>query len=141
MIAKPGSGRGSRLKSTIATLLVAIAAIAAAGCSQGSSPRTDTAEQTGRAGSGTGTAVRAGAVDAARLANAAAEPGEWFTSGRDSEGTYYSPLTSINGGNVERLGFAWDHALGTRRGLEATPIVVDGVMYFPGNWGRVYALD
>src|SRR5271163_5151487 len=53
----------------------------------------------------------------------------------------YSPLEAINDKNVERLGFAWDYKLGTKRGLEATPVVVDGVMYAAGNWGRVYALD
>ena len=83
----------------------------------------------------------AAAVDAARLANAAREPDQWFAPGRDAEGTYYSPLNAINDGNVARLGFAWDYRLGTHRGLEGTPVVVDGVMYAPGNWGRVYALD
>jgi quinohemoprotein ethanol dehydrogenase len=81
------------------------------------------------------------AVDAARLANAAREPDQWFTPGRDAEGTYYSPLNAINDRNAARLGFAWDYHVATRRGLEGTPVVVDGVMYAPGNWGRVYALD
>ncbi len=81
------------------------------------------------------------AVDAARLANAAREPDQWFTPGRDAAGTYYSPLDGINAQNVARLGFAWDYRLGTKRGLEGTAVVVDGVMYAPGNWGRVYALD
>ncbi|MBS0366579.1 MAG: PQQ-dependent dehydrogenase, methanol/ethanol family [Proteobacteria bacterium] len=71
----------------------------------------------------------------------AAEPGQWFTPGRDGQGTYYSPLTLINDHNIARLGFAWEYPLGTRRGQEATPVVVDGVLYASGNWGRVYALD
>lgn len=87
------------------------------------------------------TVVPAGAVDAARLAQAAHEPDQWFTPGRDAAGTYYSPLSDINEQNVSRLGFAWDYATGTKRGLEATPVVIDGVMYAAGNWGRVYALD
>jgi quinohemoprotein ethanol dehydrogenase len=93
--------------------------------------------------SGTATmpAARAGQVTAARLASADTEPGEWFTTGRDGRGTYYSPLADINATNAAQLGFAWEYRLGTRRGLEATPVVVDGVMYFPGNFGRVYALD
>ena len=69
------------------------------------------------------------------------EPDEWFTSGRDAQGSYYSPLESINETNVGRLGFAWEYKLGSNRGLEATPLVVDGVMYTSGNWGRVYALE
>jgi len=80
-------------------------------------------------------------VDAKRLAGVDQEPDQWLTPGRDGGGTYYSPLDTINDKNVERLGFAWDYKLGTKRGLEATPVVVDGVMYAVGNWGRVYAVD
>jgi len=87
------------------------------------------------------TPPRAGQVDAARLAAAAGEPGEWFTTGRDGNGTYFSPLTQIDASNVTRLGFAWEYRLGTRRGLEATPVVVDGALYVSGNFGRVYAVD
>jgi quinohemoprotein ethanol dehydrogenase len=82
-----------------------------------------------------------GTVDAARLANAASEPGQWFTAGRDAQGTYFSPLTAVNTQTVSQLGFAWEYKLGTYRGLEATPVVVDGVMYTSGNYGRVYALE
>lgn len=87
------------------------------------------------------TPQRFGAVDAERLAHAAKEPGEWFTNGGDGSGAYHSRLAQINDTNVQRLGFAWDYALHTSRGLEATPIVVDGTLYTSGNWGRVYALD
>ena len=83
----------------------------------------------------------AGSVDRARLDNAAHEPDEWFTTGRDAAGSYHSPLTQINAQTVSRLGFAWDYKLGTHRGLEATPIAVDGGLYAVGNFGRVYALD
>lgn len=65
----------------------------------------------------------------------------WSTNGRDWRGTYYSPLERISAANVSRLGFAWQYELDTRRGLQGTPLVIDGVMYFSGNWGRVYALD
>jgi quinohemoprotein ethanol dehydrogenase len=80
-------------------------------------------------------------VDAERLAKAAQDPDNWFTPGRDAEGTYYSPLDAIDDHNVSRLGFAWEYKLGTKRGLQGTPVVVDGVMYASGNWGRVYAVD
>ncbi len=83
----------------------------------------------------------AGAVDYARLKRADKEPQNWFTSGRDLSGTYYSPLKQINDKNVGKLGFAWDYDTGTQRGLEATPVVIDGVLYTSGNWGRVYALN
>jgi len=82
-----------------------------------------------------------GKVDAARLAHLAAEPGQWLTSGRDSGKTHYSPLDLINEQNAGRLGFAWQYETGTARGMEATPIVADGVLYTSGVAGRVYALD
>jgi quinohemoprotein ethanol dehydrogenase len=84
----------------------------------------------------------AGNLDAARLGAADAEPQNWFTGGRDKDGTYYSPLAKIDAKNVEQLGFAWTYDLGDpMRGQEATPIVIDGVMYTSGTWGYVYAID
>jgi quinohemoprotein ethanol dehydrogenase len=83
----------------------------------------------------------AGAVDADRMKASASDPDDWLASGRDQDGTYYSPLARINSRNVGKLGFAWQYDLGTFRGQEATPIVVDGVMYTSGTWGYVYAVD
>ena len=86
-------------------------------------------------------APAAGQIDAARLAGALAEPDQWLATGRDGNGSYHSPLKDIDAGNVAKLGFAWEYKLGTRRGLEATPVVVDGTLYVSGNFGRVYAVD
>jgi quinohemoprotein ethanol dehydrogenase len=72
---------------------------------------------------------------------AAGEPDQWLTPRRDANGTFYSPLRDINAGNVGKLGFAWDYQLGTNRGQQSTPLVIDGVMYASSNFGRVYALD
>lgn len=72
---------------------------------------------------------------------AATEPGNWYTGGRDVGKSYYSPLESINKETVGRLGFAWEFRLNTKRGLEATPIVIDGIMYTSGPYGKTYALD
>jgi quinohemoprotein ethanol dehydrogenase len=82
-----------------------------------------------------------GQVDTKRLLAADKHPGEWLTGGRDFGEGYYSPLTQINKKNVDQLGFAWDYDTHTNRGLEATPIVVDGVMYTSGSTGKTYALD
>jgi quinohemoprotein ethanol dehydrogenase len=87
----------------------------------------------------TSTGAGYGRADAARLRSADSEPGEWLTNGRD--GTYNSLLKQINDKTVEDLGFAWEFSTETHRGLEATPLVVDGIMYTTGNWGAVYALD
>lgn len=82
-----------------------------------------------------------GKLDRARLLAVDSEPGAWLTTGRDFGKTHYSPLDLINEQNVQRLGFAWQFETGTGRGMEATPIVIDGVMYTSGVAGRVYALD
>lgn len=73
--------------------------------------------------------------------DAIAQSGEWPSPGGDGSQAYFSPLSQINVKNAMQLGFAWDYALHTSRGLEATPIVIDGTMYTSGNGGRVYALD
>jgi quinohemoprotein ethanol dehydrogenase len=111
--------------------LVGAALAAVAGCSRSPAPSSSVAAP----------AAKYGEVDAARLAAAGRDPDAWLTPGRDAAGSYYSPLADINDKNVQRMGFAWDYHLGTKRGLEATPVVVDGVMYTSGNWGRVYAVD
>src|SRR5258708_560620 len=81
-----------------------------------------------------------GDVDFTRLKRSTQTGDDWMVNGRDIGGTYFSPLSAINKSNVGQLGFAWDYKLGTRRGLEATPIVVDGVMYAVGNFGHVYSV-
>jgi quinohemoprotein ethanol dehydrogenase len=83
----------------------------------------------------------AGRIDAQRLGALDGEPGQWFTTGRDGGKTHYSPLDGINAQNVERLGHAWSFETGTNRGMEATPVIVDGVLFASGVAGRVYALD
>ena len=85
--------------------------------------------------------LAAGDIDGARLKAADSEPQNWFTLGRDGNQTYFSPLSLIDASNVGRLGFAWTYEFATERGQEATPIVVDGVMYTSGTWGYVYAVD
>ena len=75
-------------------------------------------------------------------APAAADGRNWSTGGGDAAGSYYSPLTTINASNVKDLGFAWAYDLGApHRGQEATPVVVDGVLYTSGTWGYVYAVN
>jgi quinohemoprotein ethanol dehydrogenase len=83
----------------------------------------------------------AGQIDRERLLAADSQPENWLTTGRDFGKTHYSPLTSINRETVGKLGFAWEYHTRTVRGLEASPIVVDGVMFTSGTEGRVYALD
>lgn len=65
----------------------------------------------------------------------------WTTTGGGFDETHYSPLDKINATNVTDLGFAWSFDTGTTRGLESTPVMVDGVLYATGTVGQVYALD
>ena len=78
-------------------------------------------------------------VDAGAIINAT--PGEWLTHGRTYSEERFSPLNKIDAANVVDLGLAWVFDLGVSRGIEATPIVHDGVMYVTGSWNIVYALD
>ncbi len=90
----------------------------------------------------TGALMDSGAARASTNPAAVDAPQNWVAGGRDTAGTYFSPLQQINTGNVGSLGFAWDYDLGNpQRGQEATPLVVDGVMYTSGTWGYVYAVD
>ena len=66
---------------------------------------------------------------------------DWVTTGGDWAGSHFSRLTDIAKENVDQLGLAWEYDLGTARVQEATPVVIDGVMYTSGNLGRVYALN
>ncbi|MEM7283870.1 MAG: PQQ-dependent dehydrogenase, methanol/ethanol family, partial [Pseudomonadota bacterium] len=65
---------------------------------------------------------------------------EWFTTGGQFSEKHHSSLARINQETVERLGFAWEYDLGSRRGVEATPVIVDGVIYASGPWGETYAV-
>jgi quinohemoprotein ethanol dehydrogenase len=86
-------------------------------------------------------APQAGRVDSARVAQADREADQWLVHGRTPSEQRHSPLTSIDRGNVKTLGLAWSFDFGSTRGVEATPIVVDGVMYVSASWSVVFALD
>ena len=66
---------------------------------------------------------------------------EWRLHGNDVGEQRHSPLRQINADNVNRLGLAWYFDMYTRRGVEATPLMVDGTLYVSGSWSMVYALD
>lgn len=81
----------------------------------------------------------------------------WPMYGHDPESTRYSPLKQINTQNVQNLTPAWTYHLtkdgprpkksgpvgrgGGRRSSQATPIMVNGVLYMPTPYGTVIALD
>jgi PQQ-dependent dehydrogenase (methanol/ethanol family) len=82
-----------------------------------------------------------GGIDDARLRAADTEPGSWLAHGRTWAEQRFSRLDRIDDANVANLQLRWSFPTGTKRGLEATPIVVDGVMYTTSTWSVVYALD
>jgi len=108
------------------TLFLAVAACGDAG-------ETDPPATPGPAGIVTDAAPEAWTVEGSE--------GDWITHGRDHAETRFSPLAQITDGNVDQLGLAWSFSTDTERGLEATPLVIDGVMYTTGSWSVVFALD
>ncbi|MFW6093264.1 MAG: PQQ-dependent dehydrogenase, methanol/ethanol family [Pseudomonadota bacterium] len=80
-------------------------------------------------------------VNGERITGADAEPGNWLSHGRNYAEERFSPLDAINQETVDDLGLAWYWDTGTTRGLEASPIVVDGVMFTTGSWSVVWAHD
>ena len=78
---------------------------------------------------------------------------EWPVYGGDASGTRFSPLDEIDRTNVDRLEVAWTYHTGdvseggsdsparNRSSFQATPLVVDGVLYVVSAFSRVIALD
>lgn len=78
---------------------------------------------------------------------------EWRSYGGDPGGTRFSPLTQINRSNVSQLRRAWTYHTGEVNAemrnsnghripsFEATPLEVDGVLYFSTPANRVIALN
>src|SRR6476646_5126464 len=60
---------------------------------------------------------------------AMADSASWPSYGRDQSNQRYSPLSQIGSGNVARLRLAWKYHTGIPHAFEASPVVVDGVMY------------
>ncbi|SFM99791.1 PQQ-dependent dehydrogenase, methanol/ethanol family [Variovorax sp. OV329] len=80
-------------------------------------------------------------VDGAFIRANAARTGDWPSHGLDYAETRFSKLEQVNAGNVKDLGLAWSYNLESTRGVEATPLVVDGIMYVSASWSVVHAID
>ena len=79
--------------------------------------------------------------EAADIQAVAGPDAEWPMHGRTAREERFSSLKSIDRNSVARLGLAWSYKTGTNRGLEATPIMVDGKLYATGSWSIVFAVD
>jgi quinohemoprotein ethanol dehydrogenase len=80
-------------------------------------------------------------ADDQTLANAQDHKGDWLTHGLNYAEDRFSLLDQINKDNVKDLGLAWTIDLASKRGVEATPLYTEGLMYVTGAWSVVYAID
>lgn len=127
------SGSGFR---ALQTGLLAVALTTAVGCS-----RDDEKLAAASAPEATAEMSVIAAVDGKRIEQADLQPGNWMAHGRTYDEQRFSPLSALDTSNVDELGLAWYFDLPDDRGIEATPIVVDGVMYVTGAWSKIFALD
>ncbi len=81
------------------------------------------------------------AVNESRILAAEDDTANWLSHGRTYAEQRYVPLSNINPGNIDRLGLAWHFDFPTRRGIESTPLIIDGVMFVTSSWSMVFALD
>ena len=86
-------------------------------------------------------AALAAGVDEAAIRATERAGGEWLSHGRTYAEQRFSPLKQIDASNVRSLGLAWYMDLDNTRGLEATPLFHDGVIYTSMSWSRVIAVD
>ena len=74
--------------------------------------------------------------------NSMAHDNDWSWYHGNDNATRYSALEQINTSNIDNLNVAWIHHAGNiKQGLEATPLVIDGIMYYSGSYNRTFALD
>src|SRR3954466_8980612 len=84
-----------------------------------------------------------------RILNARDEPHNWLTYYGAYNGQRYSPLDQLNASNVSKLKPEWVYQIGSMGmhsgastyAWEASPIVVDGVMFVSAWDGQLFALD
>ena len=82
-----------------------------------------------------------GKVNAAFMQSNATQTADWPSYGLDYAETRHSKLNQISTANVKDLGLVWSYNLESKRGVESTPVVVDGIMYVTASWSIVHAVD
>jgi alcohol dehydrogenase (cytochrome c) len=76
------------------------------------------------------------------LRNASREAGNWVTYSGSYDGHHHSSLNQIHLGNISNLRLKWVYQMPTvERGVKATPLVINGVMYVAQAPNDVVALD
>ena len=91
---------------------------------------------------------RAQDASTTRIEHSDKEPQNWLTFYGNYRGWSYSQLNQISRDNVKRIAPVWAFpagfptgTAGLRPGLEAAPLVVDGVLFLEGMQNNVYAID
>lgn len=82
-----------------------------------------------------------GLIDDRALQNAGDDEANWILYGRTYDEHRFSPLNQIHEQNIDELGLKWSIELDTTRGLEATPLVYNGIIYTTSSWSIVHAID
>ena len=80
-------------------------------------------------------------IDDATLIAQDTAHGDWLTYGRNYKEDRYSELDQINKESIKNLGLAWTLDVSTKRGIQGTPIVVDGILFATGPWSVLWAID
>ncbi len=80
-------------------------------------------------------------VGASALLNARNDTAQWLSYGRNYAEDRFVPLDQINADTIDQLELAWSLDLDIDRGTEATPLIIDGVMYTTSAFSVVYAID
>ncbi|HMD35136.1 MAG TPA: PQQ-dependent dehydrogenase, methanol/ethanol family [Vicinamibacterales bacterium] len=74
------------------------------------------------------------------LMDGLANPSRWLTYSGDYTGQRFSPLSEITASNVENLAAQWTFQTGVVNAkFEATPLVIDGILYITGGAARATA--
>ena len=68
---------------------------------------------------------------------ATSEPHNWLTYSGDYTGQRYSHLNQITRDNVWQLGMEWAFQTGATGNFQATPLVIDGIMYVTAQDNRL----
>ena len=79
------------------------------------------------------------ARDAAKASDSAHS--EWLSYGGDAAQDRFSSLSIINRKTIQRLGLKWALDLPNETNFVATPLMTNGILYFPGKFSVVYAVD
>ncbi len=82
-------------------------------------------------------------VSDAMIAKDASDTDSVLSWGLGTQGQRFSPLTTINTKNVNRLAPAWSMSFGgeKQRGQESQPLVYKGKMFVTASYSRIFAID